>query len=168
MINSLRRLTRACFATLCLGFLAASSLASDMGPNDFDLTSYKGKVVYLDFWASWCGPCRATFPLMNELQQRYPDDLAVIAVNLDHKRTDAERFLKKLPASFQILYDPQGELAAQHQLPGMPTSFYFDREGKAAGTHVGFRKRDGEIIKQKIEELVQNQPKPPTGADIYD
>ncbi|MFK8020627.1 MAG: TlpA family protein disulfide reductase [Pseudomonadales bacterium] len=160
MINSFTQLTRACSVTLtlCFGFITSTALADDMGPSDFDLATYKGKVVYLDFWASWCGPCRATFPLMNELQQRYPDDLAVIAVNLDHKRADAERFLKKLPASFQILYDPQGELAAQYELPGMPTSFYFDREGNAAGRHVGFRILDRKLIEQSIEELVNNKP----------
>lgn len=126
----------------------------EMTADTFSLADYQGKVVYLDFWASWCGPCRATFPLMNELQEKHGNKLKVIAVNVDNKRSDADRFLEKHPASFSIVYDPKGQLATQYQLQGMPTSFYFDQQGNPAGTHVGFRKRDAEIVRDKIAQLI--------------
>lgn len=122
---------------------------------DFDTSAYKGKVLYLDFWASWCGPCRATFPLMNELQQKYgQDQLTIIAVNLDGKRADADQFLKSYPAEFSILYDPEGVLASRYQLPGMPTSYIYDQQGDLALTHIGFRANDADLLRTKLASML--------------
>lgn len=102
-----------------------------------DLT---GKVVLLDFWASWCEPCRHSFPWMAELQRRYADEgLIVVAVNLDQDRRLAEHFLAATPAAFRIEYDPAGTIATQFGVSAMPMSFLIDRTGRVRARHVGFR-----------------------------
>ncbi len=122
---------------------------------DFDPSAYKGKVLYLDFWASWCGPCRASFPLMNDLRQKYSEqELAIVAVNLDGQRSSADQFLKRYPADFSILYDPEGVLASRYQLPGMPTSYTYDQQGKLVHTHIGFQESDATIVRNRLAKLL--------------
>ena len=90
--------------------LAANTLQADVGT--FDLKNYQGKVVYLDFWASWCVPCRKSFPWLNQLRNRYSEkQLVIVAVNLDKEAALAADFLKQYPANFDIFYDPEGVLA---------------------------------------------------------
>jgi cytochrome c biogenesis protein CcmG, thiol:disulfide interchange protein DsbE len=102
------------------------------------LEAYRGKYVYLDFWASWCAPCRRSFPWMNALQQHHGDRLKVIAVNVDAKRADAERFLAANPAAFTVAFDGKGELARRYAVKGMPASVLIDPAGKVVATHAGF------------------------------
>lgn len=103
------------------------------------LAENKGNVIYLDFWASWCVPCRRSFPWMNEINSKYgKKNFKVISINLDSDRKDANRFLKELPANFQVIYDPEATIAEQLALKGMPSSFIFNRTGKLVSTHVGF------------------------------
>ena len=95
------------------------------------LKDLRGRVVYLDFWASWCTPCRRSFPWMNEMKAKYADrGFEIVSVNLDQERALAETFLQQVPASFTVVYDPAGELATRYGLKGMPTSFLIDRKQK--------------------------------------
>lgn len=120
-----------------------------------ELGALRGRVVYLDFWASWCVPCRQSFPWMNELQKRYADrGLTIIAVNLDHERGDADKFLKKLTPAFQVRFDPSGDWAQQFAVRGMPTSVLLDRSGKARFTHIGFRLSEAAGYEQQIQQLL--------------
>ncbi len=111
------------------------------------LSGYQGKVVYLDFWASWCVPCRETFPFMNQLQEKYgKDGLEIIAVNIDTKRPDADKFLAQYPPGFTVLFDPKRAVAKTYELKGLPTTFLIDRSGNVISTHLGFQKdRAGEL-----------------------
>ena len=111
------------------------------------LSGYQGKVVYLDFWASWCVPCRETFPFMNQLQEKYgKDGLEIIAVNIDTKRPDADKFLAQYPPGFTVLFDPKRAVAKSYELKGLPTTFLIDRSGNVISTHLGFQKdRAGEL-----------------------
>jgi thiol-disulfide isomerase/thioredoxin len=119
---------------LCL-ICAASNSRGDT----LDLGAYKGKVVYLDFWASWCNPCRQSFPWMNELQNTYRGKgLVVIGVNVDHDRGLADSFLSKMPADFDIVYDPEGAIARRFEFKDMPTSVLIDRDGRVRYVHAGF------------------------------
>lgn len=125
-----------------------------------DISKYKDKVVYLDFWASWCEPCRESFPWLNKIRQQYPQEqLAIIAVNLDKERKLATEFLKKVPANFEIVYDPKGELAQKYQIQGMPSSILFGGDGKPIKAHTGFfNKNIGEYeeqLKVAINQLSQ-------------
>lgn len=118
-----------------------------------DLSQYAGKVVYLDFWASWCVPCRRSFPWMNEMKREYADDgLVIIGINVDAKPAEARKFLEETPAEFRIIYDPAGELAQKWQLLGMPNSFLVNRDGEVTARHVGFRSDSPEKLEYEIRE----------------
>ena len=137
---------------ICAGLLL---LGSSHAATPFDLGSFRGRVVYLDFWASWCAPCRQSFPWMNHLQGELRDDgLVVIAVNVDRDHADAERFLREHPAQFRIVYDPDGVLPEKFGVRGMPTSFLFDRNGQVQSRHEGFLLREQDALAQQIRALV--------------
>lgn len=121
-----------------------------------NLQQYQGKVVLLDFWASWCGPCRQSFPWLNQMQQKYAaEGLVIIAINEDEERADAELFLKKYPAQFSLLFDAEGQLASQYQLQGMPTSILLDRSGQIRFSHVGFFTNKTTAYEHEIQQLLQ-------------
>jgi thiol-disulfide isomerase/thioredoxin len=136
--------------------LVAASPVNATGAGDvIDLTAFKGQVVYLDFWASWCAPCRESFPWMNRLHSELAHDgLVVIAVNVDRERADADRFLREHPARFRIVYDPDGALPEKFGVRGMPTSFLIDRNGHVQSRHEGFMLRDRDALAQQIRALV--------------
>jgi thiol-disulfide isomerase/thioredoxin len=122
-----------------------------------DLSDYKGKVVYLDFWASWCIPCRKSFPWMNkQLKNFSSDDLVIIAVNLDKKRELAEQFLADNPAEFNIVYDPKGQLAKFLKIQGMPSSVIFDRQGNPITAHTGFFEKKIEQYESELSKAITN------------
>lgn len=129
------------------------SVAADSG--QVALGDFKGRVVLVDFWASWCGPCRQSFPWLNEMQSRHGGDgFVVIGVNLDEERSAAQRFLKELPASFRIGYDPEGKVAESYQVKGMPSSYLIDRQGRMRVAHVGFREKDKQALETEIKALL--------------
>ena len=121
--------------------------------DDLHLDRFRGKVVLVDFWASWCEPCRRSFPWLNAMQAKYADrGLIVIGVNVDPQRADAQRFLHDVPASFEIVYDAAGALATRYEVPGMPSSYVFDTNGNLVSQHIGFRnaareEREAELLK---------------------
>lgn len=122
------------------------------------LSDLKGQVVYLDFWASWCGPCRRSFPWMNQLhKQSDPNQFKIIAINLDSDETQARKFLSNLPADFTVAFDPKGLTAEAYQLPGMPTSYLIDQQGRVVSRHVGFLVSDTVKIEEDIQQLLQGE-----------
>jgi cytochrome c biogenesis protein CcmG/thiol:disulfide interchange protein DsbE len=129
----------------------------DIAGNIIELDAQQARVVYLDFWASWCGPCRQSFPWMNEMLQKYQGQgLEIIAVNLDSAAEDAEKFLAKTPAQFTVLYDHKGITPGTFGVKGMPTSFLIDANGEILSQHAGFNsahKQDLETAIRKALEL---------------
>jgi len=124
-----------------------------------DLSEYKNRVVYLDFWASWCGPCRKSFPWLNSMQEKYRDQgLVVIGINLDRDINTAKKFINYVPAHFLLYSDPQGQLAKQYQLVGMPSSFIFSGDGKLEEKHVGFSKSKTDAYEANIVKLLNQLP----------
>ena len=120
-----------------------------------DLNEFRGRVVYLDFWASWCAPCRQSFPWMNKMQGEFGrDGLVVIAVNVDHEHADADRFLRSHAAQFRIVYDPDGLLPEKFGVRGMPTSFLIDRNGQVQSRREGFLLKDRDALEQQLRALV--------------
>jgi thiol-disulfide isomerase/thioredoxin len=106
------------------------------------LQSLRGKVIYLDFWASWCGPCLKSFPWMNEMHRKYSDKgLVIVAVNTDEKRVNAARFLTKMPADFIIAYDSEAKLASSFKLKAMPSSYLIAPDGSILNHHIGFKEK---------------------------
>jgi len=119
-----------------------------------------GKVVYVDFWASWCVPCRQSFPWMSELMKKYGDKgLQIIAINVDKDRKAADKFLKDNKAGFPILYDPAGNLAKLYNLEVMPSSFLYGRDGKLKSQKQGFNAKETESVEALIRELLEEKPK---------
>ena len=119
-------------------FLAMPSLA--IGDELLDLDAQRGKVVIVDFWASWCVPCRRSFPWMNEMHHKYAaDGLVIIAVNLDREGEDSALFLQKYPADFQIVFDPGAVLARKFAVEVMPSSIIIGRDGGIIERHAGFK-----------------------------
>jgi len=107
------------------------------------LSPADGKVRLVDFWASWCGPCRHSFPWMNEMQEKYgAQGLQIVGVNVDEERADADGFLAKVPAKFQVVFDASGKTPAAWAVKGMPTSFLVGRDGKVVSQHQGFNQAD--------------------------
>jgi thiol-disulfide isomerase/thioredoxin len=120
-----------------------------------NLADFKGQVVYLDFWASWCGPCKQSFPYMNELQQRHAaQGLQVVAVNLDARREDADRFLAAMPARFTVAFDAKGDTARRFEVKAMPSSLVIGRDGRVAVLHKGFREEDRSELDQHIAQAL--------------
>jgi len=122
-----------------------------------DLEAYRGKVVWVDFWASWCTPCRRSFPWLNEIMVKYADqDFVVVGVNVDTERCLAEQFLQEIPADFQIVYDPEGKLAKEYEVLGMPSSFLLGPDGRVISSHIGFRRDERENYEAAIRGALSN------------
>lgn len=119
------------------------------------LDKLRGKVVYVDFWASWCGPCRRSFPFMNEMLSKYgARGFTVLGVNVDKKRADAERFLAQVPATFTILFDETGATPSAWAVKGMPSSYLVDGTGKVVFVERGFTDEQKVQLEQRIASLV--------------
>jgi cytochrome c biogenesis protein CcmG/thiol:disulfide interchange protein DsbE len=131
----------------------AFKLAAAGGTIESD--SLRGRVVYVDFWASWCEPCRRSFPWLADLHARYAKKgLVVVAIDLDQERTAADRFLSKYPAPFLVGFDPQGKTAEAFHVDAMPSSFLIDRQGRVLERHAGFdSKKAAEVEKRIAKEL---------------
>lgn len=122
------------------------------------IDKHKGDVIYLDFWASWCIPCRKSFPWMNEIQTKYATKgFTVIAVNLDVEKSLADEFLLDVPANFPVIFDPSGDSARKLKLKGMPSSFLIDRDGKFVKRHNGFFSDKKPLYETEIEELLTSK-----------
>ena len=120
-----------------------------------NLNNYRGRVVYLDFWASWCTPCRKSFPWMNAMQKQYGKyGFDVVAVNLDQNRELANQFLEQTPANFTVAFDPTGKTAESYSVEVMPSSFLIDRKGELVAIHKGFRKVDSATLEKEIRQLL--------------
>jgi thiol-disulfide isomerase/thioredoxin len=138
------------FATLLLAGLVTCAVHAgvktgeafpDLGAFGLEgaLPDLKGKVVLVDFWASWCGPCKESFPAMNELQKEFAGkSVVILAINVDENKADMEAFLKEHPATFAVVRDAKQKLVDKVEIGTMPSSFILDTEGKVRATHSGY------------------------------
>ncbi len=123
---------------------------------EFGIDQYEGKVVVLDFWASWCVPCRRSFPWLNAMHEKYADEgLVIVGVNLDMERADAEQFLQEYPARFAILYDDNQHLAKQFEVVAMPSSYVIGRNGKVIARHMGFKVKQQDEYESVIVDALK-------------
>ncbi|MEP7207117.1 MAG: TlpA disulfide reductase family protein [Casimicrobiaceae bacterium] len=159
-----RALLSLCLALGCTG--PALAVAVGEAPPGFalldatgelvSLDRLRGKVVYVDFWASWCGPCRRSFPWMSEMSRRYhADGLTVIGVNVDKKRGDADRFLQQQPAAFTVVFDAAGATPSAWGVRGMPSSFLLDRQGKVLAMETGFDETAKDALESRIRQALE-------------
>ena len=120
-----------------------------------DLSDYRGKVVIVDFWASWCAPCRQSFPWLNAMYDEYAaDGLVILGVNTDIDATEAQQFLEEIPAKFEIIRDPEGELARSFEVAAMPSSYVFARDGELDTRHLGFLRSRRDEYEAVIQRLI--------------
>jgi cytochrome c biogenesis protein CcmG/thiol:disulfide interchange protein DsbE len=111
----------------------------------------KARATYIDFWASWCGPCRQSFPWMGRMQSKFgPRGLRIVAVNLDAQVADAQRFLAQLPAPFTVAFDSAAESARRFGIKAMPSSVLLGADGKVIAVHAGFRDEDVGPLEARI------------------
>jgi thiol-disulfide isomerase/thioredoxin len=148
---------------LSIGF-AGVTLAAPLKEGDSfpDLTQFKlegtvpdlqGKIVIVDFFASWCEPCKESFPVLEELHREYGGQgLVIVAVNVDKKKADMEEFLKKHPVTFSVLRDSSMKLVGTVKPPTMPSSFLLDKQGRVHSFHRGFK---GEETRRKYVEEIE-------------
>ncbi|MFN3712555.1 MAG: TlpA family protein disulfide reductase [Alcanivoracaceae bacterium] len=127
--------------TILLALLPTLLQAAVWEAGQFSPSHYPdAKVIYVDFWASWCVPCRQSFPWLNAMQEKYgAAGLKVVGINVDRQQHAANRFLEQHPAHFTLFSDPQGALAAQYRLEGMPSALLLSPDGTVLERHIGFR-----------------------------
>ncbi len=157
------------FATIILLLASIPALAAEEGEQapdftlpsiyadqpDISLSSLAGKVVYIDFWASWCAPCLTSLPLYNDLYHRYRDQgLEVMGITVDDPIEDGLEFLADTPLDFPIPADPAGEVMDLYAVYGMPTSYLIGRDGAIRLVHMGFRDGDIEKIERAVREAL--------------
>ena len=153
MLNYLRPTAASAFIAL---FASAIAVASQPV---LDLARYRGRVVVVDFWASWCKPCRQSIPWLNQMRSLYGEQgLVIIGVNVDAERADADRFLKEVPVQFEVLYDTQGSLAEQFHVQAMPSTFVYDRNGNLVHTLYGFRESRRAEHETRLQTLLTRKP----------
>ena len=152
-----------------LGLAAATALASPKvgeRASDFSLptldgskvklSELRGKVVLIDFWASWCVPCRKELPALDALQKKYAGSVVVLAVNVDKERANAEKLLSTVKVgALRILLDPDGKVAGAYDVPTMPSSFIVDTKGMVRNVHAGFSSGDEKRFAAEIDALAK-------------
>lgn len=129
------------------------------GARQYSLREFRGKVLYVDFWASWCGPCAQSFPFMNTMDHDLRGKgLQVIGINLDESPDDAKDFLAKFPAAFTLAADSTQQCARDFGVQAMPSSYLIDRNGVIRYEHLGFRAGEAEQFRQRVEQLLAEKP----------
>ncbi len=160
-------LTKSLFTTAILGLtgMASADQISGVAP-DFTLKSnqggnirleeLKGEVVMLNFWASWCGPCRQEMPLMNEIFAKYEGlGFTILAVNVDEDQSDADRFLKAVPVDFPVVYDASSEVSELYSVDAMPTTVMIDRNGNKRFSHRGYKPGYENEYTNQVKQLIR-------------
>jgi thiol-disulfide isomerase/thioredoxin len=146
------------FAVAIGGNMPSCALSSIGGSENIDLSQYKGKIVYVDFWASWCGPCAKSFPFLNEMHDQLKEQgLQIVGVNLDENIDDAKAFLAKYPANFEIKADVSKQCAKDFEVKAMPSSYIIDRKGIVHHIHLGFKPGEADEIKVIVEKLLSEK-----------
>lgn len=131
------------------------TLKSNQGKN-MRLEELRGEVVMLNFWASWCGPCRQEMPLMNDIYEDYKDlGFTILAVNVDEDSADADRFLTAVPVDFPVLYDNESKVSEMYEVDAMPTTVLIDRDGNKRFHHRGYKPGYEDEYAKQVKALVR-------------
>jgi cytochrome c biogenesis protein CcmG, thiol:disulfide interchange protein DsbE len=166
MFNGMKALRLAVVALSMIAFFASPAHAAEVGDaapsfalptleGNVNLEQLRGRWVYVDFWASWCAPCKQSFPFMNAMRAKFRDRaLEIVAINVDAKRADADRFLRQVPAEFSIAFDPAGETAKRFAVKSMPSAYLIDPKGRVRMVHRGFKSADAEAIEREIANAI--------------
>jgi peroxiredoxin len=151
----------------CLSLSAATGVApqapdfrlENRAGGETSLADLRGQVVMINFWASWCGPCRQEFPALDEMYRKYkPMGFTMVGINVETEKTDAERFLGMRPVSFPILFDPDNSVSGSYGVSAMPTTVLVDRQGRLRWQHRAYQPGDEARYIEQIRAMVREQP----------
>ncbi|MFO1455625.1 MAG: TlpA disulfide reductase family protein [Steroidobacteraceae bacterium] len=154
-------LPQAALADAAAPALGAKSPAPDftlpaVGGKSLSLSQYKGQVVMINFWATWCGPCRQEMPLLDAMYKKYKAmGFTLIGVNVEPDSKAAEEFLKKLPVSFPVAFDAESKVSQLYNVQGMPSTVIVDRKGNARVLHKGYRPGDENTYLDHVRTLIR-------------
>jgi len=160
---------RAAAAALLALPLASGALATPSGPaptfslpahagGTVSLAQFKGQVVMINFWASWCGPCRTEMPILDSIYRKYkPMGFTLIGVNVEPDRNAAEAWLKQTPVTFPVLFDTKSTVSSLYGVPGMPTTVFIDRKGNVRTLHQGYKPGDENEYLDQIRALIREE-----------
>lgn len=128
------------------------------GGKQLQLADFKGEVVMVNFWASWCGPCREEMPLLEDLQKKYSKlGFTVLGVNVDANLKDAARMLKDIPVSFPIGFDSKNKVSELYKVDSMPSTIMVDRKGNMRFLHRGYKPGYEADYEKEIRALIREQ-----------
>jgi peroxiredoxin len=131
------------------------TLKSRTGEN-IKLSELRGQVVMVNFWASWCGPCRQEMPILDQLYQRYqPMGFTLLGINVEEDSAAADKILKEIPVTFPVLYDTKHKVSERYQVRAMPSTYLIDRDGKLRYLHKGYKSGTEEAYQQQLRELIR-------------
>ena len=131
------------------------TLKSHAGSN-LKLSEHRGEVVLINFWASWCGPCRQEMPLLSELHDKYKSlGFTVLGVNVEEDSSDARKLLSQMPVTFPVLYDNDSTVSKQYDVVAMPSTVLVDRNGNMRYLHKGYKPGEEEIYVQMVRSLLR-------------
>jgi thiol-disulfide isomerase/thioredoxin len=144
-----------------IGKKAPNCLLDTLGESEqVTINQLRGKVLYVDFWASWCPPCVKSFPFLNDLHHDFGDQgLHVLGINVDERLSDAQDFLAKIPNSFDVVTDPGQQCAQSFDVKAMPSSFLIDGDGVIRYVHLGFRSGDTNQLRAEIQKILEGATK---------
>lgn len=156
---------------ICLTLLAAAALAAPSGEpapafslparggGEISLEEWKGQVVLVNFWATWCGPCRKEMPLLEQIYQRYKGlGFTLLAVNVEDDGESAERWLKQTPVSFPVLFDRDNAVSKLYEVPAMPSTVIIDRQGRLRHVHHGYTPGTENLYQEQVRSLLRERP----------
>jgi peroxiredoxin len=128
------------------------------GP-DYELASRKGKVVVLDFWATWCGPCMQTAPLFEEVMREFAGrDVELVGVNMEEQPELIKSVMERHKLKFPVALDRDGAIAARYSVTAIPQTVVIDRDGKIARLFVGGGKKTADALRKAVAELLEAKP----------
>jgi peroxiredoxin len=164
-VAAMRHIVRTIACAALFVCAVAESVAADLAP-DFTLKSnggenlrlseHRGEVILLNFWASWCGPCRQEMPVLDSIHERYKElGFSVVGVNVDKESVLADKMLKDIPVSFPVLFDNLSSVSASYDVSAMPTTVLIDRDGNMRYIHMGYKPGVEQSYEQQIKELIK-------------
>ena len=122
---------------------------------DLSMSDFRGKITYVDFWASWCGPCRLSLPALNSLNEAFSDDpVQFLAISIDVVEEDAWDFLARYTVDYPVVIDTEGDIARLFAVDGMPSGYLLDAEGRVTEIHIGFKLGDELKLAQSIKKML--------------
>ena len=152
-------------ALLLVAVVARAGVEQSMAPDftlkttsgeNLKLSEYRGDVVLINFWASWCGPCRQEMPALSELHDKYQAlGFTVLGVNVEEDPGKAVKLLEELPVSFPVLFDSESTVSRQYDVVAMPSTVLVDRNGKMRYLHKGYKPGLEDVYLQQIRDLIR-------------